>query len=101
MTETPSSFAEAREQFPGLHTFLGHKWYFDQLYSVALVRPALVVAYWFKAFDLTVIDGFLHAVSFGTIRVSKWDGRFDNNIIDGLANLISDGSEQGEEDETD
>ena len=38
--------AEAQEQFPGVHRFLRHKWYFDELYSVMLVRPALVVADW-------------------------------------------------------
>src|SRR5207245_11514552 len=37
---------EAREQFPALHRFLGFKWYFDELYSAALVPPALVVASW-------------------------------------------------------
>src|SRR5437588_8559509 len=48
---------EAREQFPGVHTFLRHKWYFDEIYSAVVVRPSLVVAHWFKAFDLWVIDG--------------------------------------------
>jgi NADH-quinone oxidoreductase subunit L len=80
--------AEAKDQFPGVHAFLTHKWYFDELYSVVLVRPALVVANWFKAFDLKVIDGFLHAVARGTVWLARGGGLFDNGIIDGLANLI-------------
>ncbi len=82
--------AEAKEQFAGVYDFLAHKWYFDELYSAIVVRPALVVANWFKTFDLGAIDGVLHAVARGTVRLSKWDGRFDNGVIDGLANLIAD-----------
>jgi NADH-quinone oxidoreductase subunit L len=80
--------AEAQEQFPRVHAFLTHKWYFDELYSVMLVRPALVVAQWCKWFDLNVIDGVLHFVARTTVRVSRWDGRFDNGVVDGLVNLV-------------
>ena len=55
--------AEAKEQFPRVHAFLMHKWYFDELYSALLVRPALVVAHWCRWFDLTVIDGIIHCVA--------------------------------------
>ncbi len=37
-------------QFPGVHDFLVNKWYFDQLYSVILVRPGLAVASWARQF---------------------------------------------------
>ena len=80
--------AESKEQFPGVHGFLTHKWYFDELYSALIVRPALVVAYWFRWFDLTVIDGIIHFVAFAAVRVSKWDGRFDNGVVDGLVNVV-------------
>ncbi|HVS40509.1 MAG TPA: NADH-quinone oxidoreductase subunit L [Gemmataceae bacterium] len=80
--------AESKEQFAGVHRFLTHKWYFDELYSALVVRPALVIAYWFRWFDLTVIDGIIHFVANATVRVSKWDGRFDNGVIDGLVNVI-------------
>jgi NADH-quinone oxidoreductase subunit L len=79
--------AESREQFAGVHKFLSHKWYFDELYSAAVVRPALVVGQWFKWFDLTVIDGIIHFVANTAVRTSKLDGRFDNFFVDGLVNL--------------
>jgi NADH-quinone oxidoreductase subunit L len=79
---------EARQQALGLNTFLAHKWYFDELYSVAVVRPALAVSHAFKWFDLTVIDGIIHGVARLTVRVSRWDGRFDNLVVDGLVNLV-------------
>ncbi|HMC90047.1 MAG TPA: NADH-quinone oxidoreductase subunit L, partial [Gemmataceae bacterium] len=79
--------AEAKEQFPGLYRFLWNKWYFDELYSAILVRPALAVAQWCRAFDFGVIDGSVDALGRFTVRLAKWDGLFDLEIIDGLANL--------------
>jgi NADH-quinone oxidoreductase subunit L len=80
--------AEAKEQFPGVHDFLTHKWYFDELYSAILVRPALVVAHAFRWFDLVVIDGIIHGIARITVAWTRFNGRFDFRIIDGLANLI-------------
>jgi NADH-quinone oxidoreductase subunit L len=79
---------EALQQARGLHTFLSHKWYFDELYSAALVRPSLVVSHAFKWFDLNVIDGIIHFLARLTVRVSKWDGLFDNKVVDGAVNLV-------------
>jgi NADH-quinone oxidoreductase subunit L len=81
--------AESREQFPAVYRFLAHKWYFDEIYSALLVRPSLVVAHWLKWFDLAVIDGIIHGLAYGTVRVSQADGAFDKGIIDGLVNLIA------------
>src|SRR5262249_5768717 len=75
---------DAKNQFPGLHRFLTHKWYFDELYSVALVRPALAVAGWCRGFDLRFIDGFIDSLGTLTVRVSHWNGTFDLGVIDGL-----------------
>jgi NADH-quinone oxidoreductase subunit L len=80
--------AEAKGQVPRLHAFLWHKWYFDELYSAVVVRPALVVAACFRAFDLVVIDGIIHGVARFTVRLSRWDGVFDNYVVDGLVNLV-------------
>lgn len=81
--------AEAAEQVPGLHAFLKNKWYFDELYSVVLVRPAMIAARWCRAFDTYVIDGTIHCVARTGVLLSKWDGWFDHSVIDGLANLVS------------
>lgn len=81
--------AEAQQQFPGVRKFLWHKWYFDEIYSVVLVRPALVMAGWCKAFDTYVIDGIIHGVAWLSLWVSRWDGKFDNGVVDGLVNLTA------------
>ncbi|HEV2947675.1 MAG TPA: NADH-quinone oxidoreductase subunit L, partial [Gemmataceae bacterium] len=81
--------AEAKEQFPALHRFLWNKWYFDELYSVLLVRPAFAVAAWCRAFDTKVIDGTVDGLANVTVEVSRWSGKFDLGIIDGLVNLTA------------
>jgi NADH-quinone oxidoreductase subunit L len=81
--------ADAAAQFPGVYRFLQHKWYFDEAYSVLLVRPAMVVAGWCRWFDATIIDGFINNTAKGTVQVAKWDGQFDSGVIDGLANLFA------------
>lgn len=82
--------ADAKEQFPGVHRFLAHKWYFDELYSVLIVRPGLTVAHWCRAFDSTVIDGFVNFLGRFNVNVSAWSGRFDRGIVDGTVNLLAD-----------
>lgn len=82
--------AESIAEFPAVYRFLSRKWYFDELYSVALVRPALVAAHAFRWFDTVIIDGTLHAIARATTNLSKWDGIFDAAIVDGLVNLTAD-----------
>jgi NADH-quinone oxidoreductase subunit L len=81
--------AEAKAQFPALHRFLWNKWYFDELYSVLLVRPALAVAVWCRTFDTKVIDGTVNSLANVTLEISRWSGKFDLGIIDGLVNLTA------------
>jgi NADH-quinone oxidoreductase subunit L len=81
--------AQAKEQFPGVHRFLWNKWYFDELYSAILVRPAVAVAHWCWGFDRAVIDRSVDSLARGTVRLARWDGRFDLGIVDGLVNLIA------------
>jgi NADH-quinone oxidoreductase subunit L len=81
--------AEAREQFPRVYDFLANKWYFDELYSAVLVRPALVVAGWCSRFDLRAIDGLINWTGRSTVRLSDLNGKFDLGIIDGLVNLTA------------
>ena len=81
--------AEAKAQFPGVHRFLWHKWYFDELYSALLVRPSLAVAHWCKAFDTRGIDAVVDNTAKATVGFSRWNGFFDMRFVDGLANLIA------------
>jgi NADH-quinone oxidoreductase subunit L len=81
--------AETQEQFPRVHRFLWHKWYFDELYSALIVRPGLVLATWARWFDAHVIDGIINFLGRFTVWLSKWDGKFDLGIVDGMVNLTA------------
>ncbi|MFZ5781600.1 MAG: NADH-quinone oxidoreductase subunit L [Pseudomonadota bacterium] len=54
----PELPAAVVRRFPGVHDFLFHKWYFDELYDMLFVRPSLALgrAFWKKG-DGAVIDG--------------------------------------------
>jgi NADH-quinone oxidoreductase subunit L len=80
--------AEAREQFPKIYELLLNKWYFDALYGVMVVRPAILVARACRFFDLRAIDGLIHTLARGTVGLARADGRFDNGVVDGLVNLL-------------
>ncbi|MGL4551636.1 MAG: proton-conducting transporter membrane subunit [Gemmataceae bacterium] len=81
--------AEAKEQFPAVHAFLVHKWYFDEVYDALLVRPVVVVGRAFAAFDKNVLDGTLHALARGTVAVAKAHRSFDTYFVDWLVNLTA------------
>jgi len=61
------------QSFGGIYRFLLNKWYFDELYGVIFVRPAIALArlFW-QVGDVTIIDG----------------------VPNGLAELTTDGSRQ-------
>ena len=79
------------ERFPGLHAFLVHKWYFDELYNAALVRPTLALARLASNFDRWIIDGIVNGSAFVTGRLSRLEGVFDNIAVDGLVNWTARG----------
>ena len=79
--------ATARRISP-LHDFLTHKWYFDEIYRAAFVRPVLALSRGAAAFDRTVLDGLVNGSARLTVALSWLDGRFDRGIVDGLVNQV-------------
>jgi NADH:ubiquinone oxidoreductase subunit 5 (subunit L)/multisubunit Na+/H+ antiporter MnhA subunit len=79
------------ERFPGLHDFLVHKWYFDELYQAALVRPTLALARLSSNFDRWIIDGIVNGAAFLTGLLSRLEGVFDRIAVDGLVNWTARG----------
>lgn len=55
---SPQTPVRLAERNPGLYKFLLNKWYFDELYNLIFVRPALWIgtAVW-KGFDDWLVDG--------------------------------------------
>ena len=76
----------ARQRVDPLHRFLLNKWYFDELYHVALVQPILSLARGVAEFDRLVVDGIVNAAAGVMVLLSKFEGFFDNFAVDGLVN---------------
>jgi NADH-quinone oxidoreductase subunit L len=84
--------------FGPAYTVVQRKYYFDELYSFAVVRPA----YWFaetftyRWLDRGVIDGILHAIGRFALRL----GAFLRNVIDlpiinGSGDMVGEGVKRG------
>jgi NADH-quinone oxidoreductase subunit L len=81
--------AETKEQFGFLYRLFENKWYFDEFYSAALVRPSLVISNWARNFDARVIDWIVDNLARVTVWIAKLDGKIDNSIVDGLVNVTA------------
>ena len=56
--KSPDMPVELARQHPGLYKFLLNKWYFDEIYDLLFVRPAMRIGYFFwKKGDGRTIDG--------------------------------------------
>jgi proton-translocating NADH-quinone oxidoreductase chain L len=84
---TRFSAAQAAARFRGVHRFLVHKWYFDELYWAVLVRPCLSVARFCRQIDQILIDGLIDGLAAATALLSRLDGVFDMIAVDRLVNL--------------
>ena len=61
----PGTTTQLAARFRGLHDFLAHKWYFDELYDRTIVRPTLAFASWASgSFERYVIGGMVAGTAF-------------------------------------
>jgi NADH-quinone oxidoreductase subunit L len=76
--DAPAAFVAL---FPGLHKFLMHKWYFDELYDAVFVRPSLWLGrlFW-KRGDEQTIDRF---GPHGTAVLVGWGNRLTTRLQSG------------------
>jgi NADH-quinone oxidoreductase subunit L len=80
----------ARRAFAPIYFWLWYKWFFDELYHVLFVMPAMVISRAAAAFDRHVIDGFIDGAARFVRRLSVADDLFDRIFVDGLVNLTAD-----------
>ena len=83
-TDAPAAFVA---QFPGLHTFLVHKWYFDELYDAIFVRPAFAIGrfLWHRG-DEQVIDRFgPHGAAVAVAAGNKLTARLQSGYVTSYA----------------
>jgi NADH-quinone oxidoreductase subunit L len=68
----PATAPSLRERFHAVYVFLTHKWYFDELIDLLVVRPSL----WFGQFvitvlERTVISGVITGGTVGVVRAGS------------------------------
>jgi NADH-quinone oxidoreductase subunit L len=65
------------------------KYYVDQTYDIAVVRPYMICTRAAAWFDLHIIDGLVNLTALVTVFGSWLSGLFDNYVVDGLVNLAA------------
>lgn len=86
-----------RKPLGPVYALLENKYYFDELYQVAFVKPA----YWFaetftyRWIDRGVIDGFLHLVGRTSLRLGAFLRSYiDVPIVNGAGDLVGEGTKR-------
>jgi NADH-quinone oxidoreductase subunit L len=60
---------ELRDRFAAVHSFLSHKWYFDELYDAVFVRPmATAGSFGRRVVETDFVQGFIVGGSTGIVR---------------------------------
>jgi NADH-quinone oxidoreductase subunit L len=79
----PAAPAAFVAMFPGVHKFLMHKWYFDELYDLVFVRPAMKLGRFFwKRGDEQTIDRFgPHGAAYAVGIGNRITTRFQSGYV--------------------
>ncbi len=79
----PDAPARFVAMFGGLHKFLMHKWYFDELYDLVFVRPAMALGRFFwKQGDEQTIDRFgPHGAALAVAVGNRVTTRFQSGYV--------------------
>lgn len=71
------------------YTLFARKWYIDEIYNAAFVRPTLALARLVvMPFDKRIVDGMVDGSATATRGLSRFEGFFDKFAVDGLVNLV-------------
>jgi NADH-quinone oxidoreductase subunit L len=84
--------AERMSQFAGglPYRVLSNKYYVDEAYDFAVVRPYTMATQAAAWFDLHIIDGLVNLAALITVSGSWLSGLFDNYVVDGIVNFAAD-----------
>jgi NADH-quinone oxidoreductase subunit L len=81
---------DVRRQAAPLYNLLVNKWWFDELYDFAFVRPTHVIARLFAWIDRGWIDWFLDGLAASTVWFARrWEYVADQSLVDGSVNLLA------------
>ncbi|MEI8372717.1 MAG: proton-conducting transporter membrane subunit [Planctomycetota bacterium] len=80
---------DVRKQFAPIYRFLIHKWWFDELYALLFIRPALRISNWVAAWDKQGIDRAVDGLVWLVGIVARLDEWIDRIFVDGLVNGLA------------
>jgi NADH-quinone oxidoreductase subunit L len=73
----------------GLYAVASNKYFVDELYGAAIVRPFLAWTRWLARFDTTAIDAVVNGAGMLGWALGHAKGLFDRFVIDGLVNAVA------------
>ncbi len=74
------------ERFKLLYKISFNKWYIDEIYDAAIIKPLLGSTKLLWWFDANVIDGMVNLMGWLTVKWADLKMWFDKYIIDGIVN---------------
>ncbi len=74
------------EKIKPLYNLSLNKWYFDEIYQVAIIDPTMKLGRLMWNFDANVVDGAVNGTAWLTMVWSDMKMWFDENIVDGAVN---------------
>ena len=86
----PGTSAAIQARLPWLHKLFINKWYFDQFYSIFVVRPVVWIGQWAQdSFERVVINGALIGGTSGLVKAGSAAVRaFQTGLIRAYAALV-------------
>jgi len=78
-----------RRLFSPLYHLFRNKWWFDELYHVVFVRPALWISGLAAGTDRELIDGVADGSARWVRALSRFDDWIDRLFVDGLVNAVA------------
>lgn len=86
---SPGMAGALARRFRPLYNLLLNKYWIDEIYNMAVIRPLSRLSDTVFSLDYRLIDGAVNSSVSFVIIISKVKGWFDKYIIDGLVNLIA------------
>jgi NADH-quinone oxidoreductase subunit L len=80
--------ASLRRLFAPVYSVLVHKYWWDELYTFAIIQPTLWAARQLRTFDIYVIDGAVNAVGLIFVGLARLYRIVDLYVVDGAVNLV-------------
>ena len=80
---------EIAKRFNGIYQLLCNKYYVDEFYAAAIVRPVKRFCQICLSFDLFVIDGVVNGAGRLTRLVAWFSHQFDSYLVDGAVNSLA------------